>query len=70
MIQLLSFVILVTASLAASAQHARDTAVATVQAAKTHVIQCPDSPVTGQRPANLEFAILVPKTFGVTAVRN
>lgn len=30
---------------------------------KTHVLQCPDSPVTGLRPANMECAILVRKTF-------
>ena len=32
-------------------------------AGKTHVIQCPDSPVAGQRPANTECAILARKTF-------
>lgn len=59
----LVFAILVTANSSASAQHARDIPPSNVEATKTHVIQCPDSPVTGQRPANMECAILVRKTF-------
>lgn len=57
------FATLVIANFFATPKNIRDKPQASTPATKTHIMECPDSPVPGQRPASMECAILVRKIF-------
>jgi mannose-6-phosphate isomerase-like protein (cupin superfamily) len=57
------FPALVVATFFATVQNTHDKPASGRQATKSHVIQCPESPVPGERPTSMECAILIRKTF-------